>query len=57
MRTDADALVGRVRAIAAEVPDLLSDEVRKMNEAGCSCAAIDRLAAVLVQRANRVASQ
>jgi serine/threonine-protein kinase HipA len=57
VRTDGDALVGRVRALAAELPDRLSDEVQKTNAAGCSCAAIDRLAPVLVERAKRVTNQ
>jgi hypothetical protein len=55
VRTDGDALVGRVRAIAAELPDRLSEEVRKMEDAGCSHVIIDRLTRVLTERAIRVA--
>jgi serine/threonine-protein kinase HipA len=54
VRWDGDALAGRVRTIAAELPDRLSDEVRKMNAAGCSHRVTGRLARVLVERAKRV---
>ena len=57
VRWDGDALVDRVRAMAAELPDRLTDEVRKMDEAGCSHPLIDRLARVLVARVGQVARQ
>jgi len=54
VRTDADALIARVRAMAAELPDRLADEVRTMREQGCGHPTIDRLADVLTERAIRV---
>ncbi len=55
-RVNADELVGRVRAMAAELPDRLADEVRKLREAGLSHAAITVLADALPKRAARIAS-
>jgi serine/threonine-protein kinase HipA len=57
VRWDGDALVDRVRAMAAELPDRLTDEIRKMDEAGCSHPLIDRLSHVLVERAGQVVRQ
>jgi hypothetical protein len=55
VRVDGDALVGRVRAMAAELPDRLADEVRKLRDAGLSHAVIGTLADMLSKRAARVA--
>ena len=57
VRWDSDVLVDRVRVMAAELPDRLTDEVRKMDEAGCSHPLVDRLAHVLIERANQIARQ
>ena len=54
VRVDADALVARARAMTAELPDRLADEVRKLRDAGLSHAAIDTLADVLPKRAARL---
>jgi serine/threonine-protein kinase HipA len=57
VRWDGDALVDRVRAMAAELPDRLADEVRTLVDSGCSHAVIDRLVKVLVERAKRIGGQ
>lgn len=56
VRVDGDALVGRARAMAAELPDRLADEVRRLRDVGLSHAAIGTLADVLSKRATRIAS-
>lgn len=54
-RVDAESLIGRARAMATELPDRLSDEVRRMHDAGLSHPAIDTLAGALAKRAVGVA--
>ncbi|MES1202407.1 MAG: type II toxin-antitoxin system HipA family toxin [Pseudomonadota bacterium] len=56
VRVDGDALVGRARAMAAELPDRLADEVRKLGDAGLAHPVISALADVLSKRAVRIAS-
>ncbi len=56
VRTDADALVDRARAMATELPDRLADEIRKLRETGLSHRVIDTLAEVLTNRAARIAA-
>jgi serine/threonine-protein kinase HipA len=51
---DGDALVGRARAMAAELPDRLADEVTQLRNAGLSHAVIGVLADILSKRAARV---
>ena len=53
---DGDALVDRAHAMAAELPDRLADEVRKLRDAGLSHAVIGTLANILSTRATRVAN-
>lgn len=55
VRTNADALLARVRAVAAELPDLLADEAARMKTAGCYHPGIDRLVRVVTERARTVA--
>lgn len=56
VRVDEDALIGRVHAMAAELPDRLADEVRNLRDAGLSHTVIGTLANVLSKRATRIAS-
>ncbi|HVB79013.1 MAG TPA: type II toxin-antitoxin system HipA family toxin [Candidatus Binataceae bacterium] len=56
VRVDEDALIGRVHAMAAELPDRLADEVRNLRDAGLSHAVIATLANILPKRATRIAS-
>lgn len=56
VRYDLDALVQRIRAMAAELPDRLSDEVNRMRRSGLSHDIIDRLATSLPDRARRAAA-
>lgn len=44
MRTDADTLIDRVRAMAGELPDRLADEVRRLSATGVAHPIIDTLA-------------
>jgi len=48
---DEDALMHRIRAMAAELPDRLADEIRTLTDAGVSHPTIDILGAVLPRRA------
>ncbi|WP_158928282.1 type II toxin-antitoxin system HipA family toxin [Acidisphaera sp. S103] len=57
VRWDGDAMADRVRTMATELPDRLTDEVRTMGEVGCSHPLIDRLAHVLIERATQIARQ
>lgn len=50
-RVDADALVARLAAMAAQLPDELSDIVRQAKTSGLQGAVIDRLVAELTERA------
>ena len=56
VRTDADVLVDRARAMAAELPDRLADEIRRLRATGLSHRVIDTLADVLPHRAARIAA-
>ncbi len=56
VRGDGDALVGRARDMAAELPDRLADEMGKLRNAGLVHAVITTLAGVLSKRAARIAS-
>jgi serine/threonine-protein kinase HipA len=55
VRVDADALVARARAMAAELPDRLADEVKQLRDAGLSHPVIGTLADILPRRAAQVA--
>jgi serine/threonine-protein kinase HipA len=55
IRVDEDALIDRIRAMAAELPDRLADEIRKLRDAGLCHAVIGTLANMLSKRAFRVA--
>ncbi len=55
LRVDGDALVDRARAMAAELPDRLADEVGKMRDDGVVHPVIEALAQFLPGRAKRVA--
>ena len=55
VRVDGDALVGRARDMAAELPDRLADEVRNLRDAGLAHAIIPTLADVLSKRAGLLA--
>ncbi len=52
----ADALVDRARAMAAELPDRLADEIRALRAAGVDHPVVDVLARRLPERAAKVAS-
>jgi hypothetical protein len=52
---DTNALIDRVRAMAAELPDRLADEIRRVRAVGISHRTIDALAQVLPNRAARIA--
>ena len=56
VRVVEDVLINRAYAMAAELPDRLADEVRKLRADGLSHTVIDTLADVLPRRAARVAS-
>jgi serine/threonine-protein kinase HipA len=51
IRVDADALVQRLREMAIELPDRLSDEIKIMQDDGLTHRVIDTLAKVLPERA------
>jgi serine/threonine-protein kinase HipA len=55
VRVDGDALIERIRGMARELPDRLSDEVAVMRGSGLTHGIIDVLSTVLVERAGRVA--
>jgi serine/threonine-protein kinase HipA len=54
VRTDGDRLIDRARAMAAELPDRVADEVGKLRTAGLSHRVIDALARALPLRAARI---
>lgn len=56
VRVDEDALVDRVRMMASELPDRLSDEVRRLHASGISHAVIDNMAGAITARAERMAA-
>lgn len=55
VRTDADALIDRVRAMATELPDRLADEIKLAGKAGLKHSIIDRIACELPKRAAALA--
>jgi serine/threonine-protein kinase HipA len=52
---DADLVVMRLRSMAEQIPDLVADEVRKMNKAGLKHPIVKRMVKVLSERARRFA--
>jgi serine/threonine-protein kinase HipA len=54
VRLDGDALIERVRAMARELPDRLSEEIKVMNKDGLNHKIIDTLAKLLPERAARI---
>lgn len=55
LRVDADAVIERARALAHELPDRLSAEIRRLRKAGVAHVAIDNLAKTLPERAKHAA--
>jgi serine/threonine-protein kinase HipA len=55
VRVDADALIDRIRGMASELPDRLSDEIRIMRDSGLNHKVIDVLALALGERAAHIA--
>ena len=55
LRLDGDAVVHRIKAMAAELPDRLTDEVRQLGAVGLAHDVIDKLADTLPKRAIIVA--
>jgi serine/threonine-protein kinase HipA len=55
VRMDGDVMIDRVRAMAKELPDRLSDEIKLMRDGGLMHKVIDKLAIVLSERAARIA--
>jgi serine/threonine-protein kinase HipA len=53
-RVDSEALIDRIRAMALELPDRLSDEIKTMNDAGLSHRVIDTLGKILPERAAKI---
>lgn len=51
VKTDEDALIDRIRAMAGELPDRLADEIRRLSAAGITHPVIDTLAHALPRRA------
>jgi serine/threonine-protein kinase HipA len=56
VRVDVDTLIVRIRAMANELPDRLSDEIRTMRDNGLIHKVLDILAVVLPERAARIAA-
>jgi serine/threonine-protein kinase HipA len=54
VRVDGDVLIERIRAMAKELPDRLSDEIAIMRKAGLAHDIIGRLGNILSERANAV---
>ena len=55
VRMDGDFMVDSLRAMAVELPDRLSDEIKAIWESGLYHPAIDKIAAALPERAGRIA--
>ena len=53
-RLDGDALIVRIAEMAAALPDLLSDEVRRARAIGLNHPVLDRMTEVLTARARRI---
>jgi serine/threonine-protein kinase HipA len=56
VRVDGDALIDRIRALAKELPDRLSDEIKTMRDGGLNHRIIDTLAVILPERALHIAA-
>ncbi len=56
VRVDGDVLIDRLRAMASELPDRLSDEIRIMRDGGLSHKVLDTLGVVLPERVARIAA-
>ena len=54
VRVDGDVLIDRLRAMASELPDRLSDEIRIMRDGGLSHKVLDTLGVVLPERVARI---
>ncbi len=54
-RLDGDVLIDRLRGMARELPDQLSDEIKVMRDSGLNHKVLDILATALPERAARVA--
>ncbi len=55
IRVDGDQLIDRLRAMALELPDRLSDEIKIMQQAGLNHQIITKLGKILPERAAHVA--
>jgi serine/threonine-protein kinase HipA len=55
IRVDGDAIIERIRAMARELPDRLSDEIKVMRESGLTHPVIGKLADILPERARNFA--
>ena len=55
IRVDGDQLIDRLRAMALELPDRLSDEIKVMQQAGLNHQIITKLGKILPERAAHVA--
>ncbi len=55
IRIDADVLVGRIHTMAAELPDRLADEIRRLTATGITHPVIETLGRVLPERAAQAA--
>jgi serine/threonine-protein kinase HipA len=56
IRVDGDALIDRIRGMARELPDRLSEEIKEMSKDGLNHKIIDILAKLLPERAARIAA-
>jgi serine/threonine-protein kinase HipA len=56
VRVDGDALIIRMRTMATELPDRLSDEIKIMRDAGMNHRILDTFSLVLPERAARIAA-
>ena len=56
IRVDGDDIVGRIRAMAKELPDRFSDEIKLMQQNGLSHPVIGKLADILPKRSQHVAN-
>ena len=56
VRVDGDKLIDRMRAMANELPDRLSDEIKVMRDSGLTHRVLDILGVVLPERAARIAA-
>jgi serine/threonine-protein kinase HipA len=56
LRVDGDALIDRIQIMARELPDRLSDEIRRMNQAGLNHRVIPLLAKALTEQSAKITS-